>query len=120
MHMDDAYRQLATALAADGIRCQFQTRGQLVVSRQVGPIWPDQGNSFWVIHVGGRWYLFTWVPVGYRVPESADMAALCRTCRAHGTSAMAEVLAHIAQEFGLGKLTEDEAEAVCREMDRRV
>ena len=116
--MSDPYQQLALALAGEGIRCQFQTPGQLVISRQVGPIWPNQGNSFWVTHVGGGWYLFTWSSTGYRVPESADMAALCRSCLGYGESAMAKVPAHIGREFGLVELSEDEAEAVFREMDR--
>lgn len=42
------YQQLALALAGDAIRCHFQTPGQMVVSRQIGPVWPDRGNSFWV------------------------------------------------------------------------
>jgi hypothetical protein len=74
--MKDPY-QLLDALAHEDIRCQFQTRGQLVVSRQVGPIWPNHGNSLWVTHAGGRWHLFTWTPIGYRVPESADIATVC-------------------------------------------
>jgi hypothetical protein len=114
--MSDPYQVLATALAKDGILCQFQTEGQLVVSRQTGPVWPDQGNSFWVSHVEGRWYLFTWVPVGYSVPDTADMVALCRTCMAHGTSAMATLPALIAEEFGLVQLTGGEEEAVYRKM----
>jgi hypothetical protein len=76
--MADPYRILAAELAANGIRCQFHSPGQLVVSAQVGPVWPNRGNSFWVTNAGGRWYLFTWVPLGYRVPPNADMPALFR------------------------------------------
>ena len=114
--MADPYKELAMAFADDGIRCHFQSSGQMVVSGQVGPIWPNRGNSFWVTNVAGRWYVFTWVPVGYRVPDSVDMAELCRTCMAHGDSAMAKVPAEIANEFGLVELSEVEAEFVIREM----
>jgi hypothetical protein len=115
--MGDPYQRLAADLAGDGIRCQFQTRGQLVVSGQTGPVWPDRGNSFWVTHAGGYWYLFTWSPVAYRVPASADMPALCRTCMAHGDSAMSVVPPHIAQEFGLVELSDSEVEEICQERD---
>src|SRR5436853_3132794 len=50
-HPMNTYEQLATALLQDGIRCQFQAPEQLVVSAQVGEVWPDCGNSFWVTHV---------------------------------------------------------------------
>jgi hypothetical protein len=65
-----------------------------------------------------RWYLFTWTPVGYRVPEGADVARLCRVCMAHGTIAMPTVPAPIAQEFGLSELSDEEAGAVYTEMDK--
>jgi hypothetical protein len=115
--MDDAYRQLAQELAVDDIRCQFQSCGQMVVSRQVGPIWPDRGNSFWLTHAGGGWHLFTWVPRGYRVPPDISIADLCRTSMAHGDSAMGKVSSHIIQAFALSELTDDEEEAVYRAME---
>ena len=115
--MSDPYQLLAAALAMDGIRCQFQARGQLVISGQVGPIWPNRGNSFWVTHSEGHWHLFTWVPIGYRVSYSTDMAALCRTCMGYGAIAMGQAPPHIIKAFGLVELSEDEAEAVYRDME---
>jgi hypothetical protein len=117
--MPSPYQRLAAALSEDGIRCQFQTRNQLVVSRQVGPIWPDRGNSFWVTPLAGRWYLFTWGPVGYAVPVAGDIAALCRTCTAHGNRAMPQVPPPILEEFALVELSAGEAAAVYRAMDGR-
>lgn len=116
--MSDPYKKLATALAADGIRCQFQRPGQMVVSRQVGPIWPNQGNSFWVTNIAGRWYLFTWAPVGYRVPDLEDMAALCRVCMGFADSAMARVPPDIVHDLGLIELSEQDAEAVYSRMEQ--
>jgi hypothetical protein len=110
--MNDPFAALTSELANDGIRCQFQTAGQLVISRQVGSVWPDRGNSFWVTHVSGCWYLFTWSPVGYRVPEAADFAAVCRACMAFGNSAMYRVPSEIAEPFGLIELSEEEMDAV--------
>ncbi len=114
--MSDPYANLASALANDGICCQFQAAGQFVISRQTGSIWPDRGNSFWVTHSAGRWYLFTWSPVGYRVPDSVDFAAVCRACMAFGNSAMYRVPREIAEPFGLIELSAEEADAVDSEM----
>jgi len=114
----DSYRQLAAALAGDGIRCYFQTAGQMVVSAQEGPVWPDRGNSFWVTRTTSRWHLFTWASVGYRIPEGADVARLCRACMAYGSSAMPRVPAHIAGEFALIDLSDDEIDVVFAEMDK--
>jgi hypothetical protein len=118
--MTDPYKVLSAELSGDGILCQFQSRGQLIVSRQQEPFWPGKGNSFWVTHVDGHWYLFTWVPIGYRVPESTNMARLCRTCMGYGKSAMAVVPIPIMQSFGLIELSAEDADAVYREMDRLV
>jgi hypothetical protein len=115
--MTDPYQELATALADDGILCQFQTAGQMVVSGQVGPIWPNRGNSFWVTYTGGRCYLFTWAPTGYHVPETVNVANLCQTCMSVGDSAMFKVPDEIVQEFGLVMLTRQEAKNVYHEMD---
>ncbi len=117
--MPDPFKALATALAADGIRCQFHSAGQMVISRQVGAVWPNRGNSFSVTNIAGQWYLFTWVPIGYRVPDTSECAALCRTCMSLGDSAMGRVPSEIMREFGLVELSDEEAEAVFHEMDTR-
>ena len=111
-HGERSVLELARALEPSGIRCQFQTPGQLVVSRQVGPIWPDRGNSFWVTHVGGVWYLFTWVPYGYQVPATADIGDVCRACMSSTDRAMGKVPAAIVESFGLTLLSDEEAETV--------
>jgi hypothetical protein len=116
----DPYKPLAAVLSRDGIRCYFQMGGQMVVSTQVGLVRPDRGNSFWVTRAANQWHLFTWAPVGYRVPEGADIAGLCRVFVACGSSALPRVPVHIAREFGLTELSDDEAEAVYAEMDKRM
>lgn len=110
--MRSPYRELANALAPDGIVCRFQSEGQLVVSRQSGPVWPNAGNSFWVTHESGTWYLFTWSPVGYRVPATAEMAALCRKCMDIGGAAMGVVPKQIIGEFDLQELSDEEADLI--------
>jgi hypothetical protein len=111
------YKELADDLAVAGIHCHFQSPGQLVVSGQVGPTWPDRGNNFWVTNVDGQWYLFTWVPIGYRVPESHNFVELCRKCMEVGHEAMHQVPPEIVDEFGLIELSEEDAENVMGRMD---
>jgi hypothetical protein len=114
--IDPAYTQLAQDLAADGVRCQFQTPGQLVISTQVGPVWPDRGNSFWVTNVSGQWYLFTWAPRGYSLPESDRIAALCRAFMASSAKVEALVPENLIAEFTLRELSDEEVETVYRAM----
>lgn len=110
-----AYADLQQSLAADGIRCQFRTPGQFVISRQVGPIWPDRGNSFWVTYAGGNWNLFTWAPVGYRLPEPARIAELCRAFMG-SSDHVAGVPDALVVAFGLVELSHEEVDAVYRAM----
>jgi hypothetical protein len=115
----DPYDTLSAKLAEDDIRCRFQTSHQLTVSRQVGPVWPNAGNSFWVTHATHTWHLFTWSPIGYRVPEEEDIAELCRACMAHGDQAMHSVPDEIARQYKLERLSEEEENAVYRAMGLR-
>jgi hypothetical protein len=110
------YEQIAANLAPDGIECHHQSSDQLVISGQSGPVWPNRGNSFWVTRAGGAWHLFTWTPHGYSVPESANIESVCRTCLAHGSSAMYEVPADIQQRFGLRELSQKEINDVFSKM----
>ena len=64
----DPYIALTEALAAVGITGQRTRPDQLIVSAQRGPMWPNQGNSFWLSYNQGLWYLSTWLPACYRVP----------------------------------------------------
>ena len=112
----DPYEALSAALVEDDIRCKSQTPQQLTVSRQVGPIWPNAGNSFWVTHATDSWHLFTWSPIGYRVLDEIDMAELCRACMSHGSEAMHSVPDGIAEQFNLERLSEEEENIVYRAM----
>jgi hypothetical protein len=60
-----------------GLTGQMQNEEQLIVSSQVGPVYPDRGNSFWLSRRDGVWYLSTWLPAGYRVPLDQYVGAVC-------------------------------------------
>ncbi len=108
----DPYRILAVALARVGLVPQFQAEDQLVVSTQVGPVYPNRGNSFWLSERAGGWYLSTWAPVGYRIPPEQDIVALCSACMSVGTTAMWRVPPDIVARFGLEELSEEQYERV--------
>lgn len=113
---DPAYSELERLLGADGIRCHFQSPGQFVISTQVGPVWPDYGNSFWVTHAGGKWHLFTWAPVGYLLPDPTHIADLCRALMNSSDRASSVVPASIVSAFGLSEVSDDEAEGIYKAM----
>jgi hypothetical protein len=117
--MASAYEQLTAALGSSGIQFYFQSPSQLVVSRQAGVAWPSRGNSFWLTHAIGHWHLFTWSPIGYRIPDNADIVALSLACLEHGSTAMYRVPSPLVAEFSLHELDEVEADAVFTDMQNR-
>jgi hypothetical protein len=106
----DPYVPLIEALAGAGLPAQRNLPAQLVVSAQRSPVWPNRGNSFWLSHRAGLWYLSTWLPVCYRVPAGQDMVALCCACMAVGTSVMYRVPPEIVARFGLLEIDERQYE----------
>jgi hypothetical protein len=111
------YIAIRDSLALDGIRCGVNGRHQITISVQDRAIWPNAGNSFWITVATGAWHLFTWTPVGYRIPMDADVADLCRRCMTIGDSAMYRIPQTIIDAFGLIEIDEEEAEIVYTAMD---
>jgi len=106
----DPYESLEKALATSGLIGQRRSEDQLIVSSQEGPPWPDRGNSFWLSHKEGAWYLSTWFSVGYRIPASQDVLALCVACMAVGTAAMYRVPPDLMGRFELDQIDDGEYE----------
>jgi len=100
----DPYESLTRALAGIGLTGQLQNPDQLIISCQEGPVWPERGNSFWVSHKQGVWYLGTWLPVCYKLPTDKDIVDLCAACMSFGTSAMYRVPPEIIERFALQEL----------------
>ena len=96
------------ALTKIGLVAWQKNDDQLVVSAQPGAVFPDQGNSFWLSHQQGDWYLCTWSSVCYRVPATQDVVDLCAACMKVGTSALYRVPPEFVQKFGLEELDEEE------------
>jgi hypothetical protein len=106
----DPYIALTEALAAVGLTGQRSRPDQLIISAQQGPVWPDRGNSFWLSHNQGLWYLSTWLPVCYRVPADQDIVSLCSACMRVGSSAMYRVPAEIIARFRLQEIDDRQYE----------
>jgi hypothetical protein len=106
----DPYIGLIEALAGVGLSGQRTLPDQLIVSVQQGPVWPNRGNSFWLSHIEGTWYLTTWLPAHYRVPTDQDIVALCSACMAIGSSAMCRVPPDIVASFGLHEIDDRQFE----------
>jgi hypothetical protein len=67
-----------------------------------------RGNSFWVPLRAGHWYLATWSPAFYLVPNGADMTALCLDCLRASPEASAEVPPDIASRYQLLEVSEED------------
>jgi hypothetical protein len=111
------YSPIRDALLPDGIQCGINSRHQISVSTQDGPIWPDRGNSFWITCAPGDWFIFPWYSNGYALPDASRLVELCRRCMKIGDSAMYSIPDEVIAEFALRPLTENEAEAVHNAMN---
>jgi hypothetical protein len=106
----DPYIPVMVALESVGLTGQRNLPDQLIVSTQQGPVWPNRGNSFWLSHREGVWYLSTWLPVCYRVPAKQDVVELCSACMAVGTTAMYRVPPEIVARLRLQEIDERQYE----------
>ena len=106
----DPYKPLLDALAAAGLIGQRNLPDQLIVSARPGPVWPNRGNSFWLSHQEGLWYLTTWAPIHYRIPANQDIVGLCSACMAASTSAMDRVPPELVTRFGLQEIDDRQYE----------
>ena len=105
----DSYTALTEALEKLGFVGQMQNEDMLIVSSQQGPVWPNRGSSFWLSRKQGAWFLNTWLPAGYRVPQDQDLLELCSACMG-GPSAMFRVPPEVIARFGLQELEDNEYE----------
>lgn len=76
------YAELKEAVEAAGFFTDFrhEDRGDwivLVSHRTDGRL---HGNSIRASIKGGQWFLFTWVPIFYRLAPETDLIALCIDC----------------------------------------
>src|SRR5262245_12361138 len=102
------YDEVIAALIARGIITRFQKPTQLIVSNQIGPVWPTPGNSFWITRANNEWHLCTWGPTAYFVPTPSDIIPLCIDFMAVGDRAAFDVPQGIVDRYRLRELGNDE------------
>jgi hypothetical protein len=112
-----SYASLTSALNAIDFTAELVRPDQLAVAAQPGPVWPNRGNSFWLSLQNGVWYLSTWLPACYRIPNGRDVVAICAACMEVGGTAMYVVPDEITARFGLEPISDDEFEQIFPESD---
>jgi hypothetical protein len=100
-HIEQHLRDRGLSTSRSGLR-------RLVVSRQRGPVWPDAGNSFWVCRLHSHWYVCTWAPRHYRVPETVSVLDIAEAFVDEGESAQSRVPAEMVSRFGLIETDDEE------------
>ena len=84
------YENVTAALAARGVRAEFHRPGQLVLSNRAWITWQ------------GQWFISTWTPAVYPVPDRVDIVALCMACQEWaGGGPFYTIPDEIAERFGL-------------------
>lgn len=102
----EALQSLRDELRGRQVHADLSSRVSLAVSSC--DHWPG-GNSFWVTHLDGAWYVGTYLPVVYAVPESVSIADLCCNLLSRNTPRASYRLPDefVAQQ-GLRELSDDE------------
>jgi hypothetical protein len=108
------YDQLVKCLAGRGISTFFQKPNQLVVCSTI-PNDPAS-NSFWVTQLEGSWYLSTWLPAVYRIPDEQDVCAVCAAVLLASPTAIYTVDDQSVEAFGLERLPDGPTEVLLREL----
>jgi hypothetical protein len=112
--MDDPYGDLRHSVTQAGYYMpsteDMGTWQRLIVCSQ-GP--PDykrfNGRSFWVTLIDRSWYVATWGPYYYRLPNSDDLLPVIRDHLSE-TGTMYDFSAEIKNRYGLVPLDESEVE----------
>lgn len=115
--MNQSPNTITDSLRSVGISCDERGTGRFIISSQTGPIFPNGGNSFWLLFKDGAWYLSTWLPVSYRIPVTQDVIALCSACMKAVSSAMYFVPDEISERFGLEMIPDEDLELLFPEQD---
>jgi hypothetical protein len=98
------YDRVIAALGAAGCRAEFHRPGQLVVCLDE----PVLTGRIWITWLG-QWFISTWVPTIYSVPDDSDVVALCVACvTSECEGNFYWIPEPIVQQFGLRLLSEQE------------
>ena len=95
--MDDRYSPVIAEFAKHGIRASLRQPDQLLLPVRIWVSWKKQ------------WYVSTWLPALYSVPDEIDIVTLCREClAADDGGGWYTIPKRIAEKYRLERLDEEE------------
>lgn len=114
------YADLKTTIEAAGFFTTFQPirhpGDRMVCASHAYTSGPREGslggNSFWVATRGGEWFIATWSPIIYRIPDPECLVNLCvRLLSRSPGRAYGDVDESVRTEFGLVEIQYEEFSA---------
>jgi hypothetical protein len=94
--MTAQYEQLLEALHSQGIYGRMYRDDQLALPIRVWLSWKD------------HWYISTWMPACYLIPDDVDIVALCKECMSSGSRSFHLIPEDIVYRFRLVMISDEE------------
>jgi hypothetical protein len=103
------YPLLAKAVGDAGFFTTGDFESQVICASKIRPDGGYTGNSFWIAQRVSGWFLGTWGPHLYRVPEPERVPELCIAwLRRHPDGTAPDVDSYIREEFHLEEIDPDD------------
>jgi hypothetical protein len=107
------YQLLAKAVAEAGFFTTGDFESKVICASKTRPEGGYTGNSFWIARRDSGWFLGTWGPHVYRIPEPARVSELCVTwLRRHPDGTAADVDSYIREKFELVEIDPEELPSI--------
>lgn len=106
--MVNDYQAIIESLKAKGIGAYFQKEDLLVISNDEPAV--PSSNTFRVTNRNGIWYMATWLPAIYEVPENQKIDVVCESIYRSSPTAIYTIEEELKKGLGLRRLTDEEAE----------
>lgn len=105
---DLTYTPLAAALESAGFFTTLMPlpdTGHRLVCASKKSLRGLHGNSFWIAERHGQWFLGTWGPYLYHIPDPSRVADLCLTLlRRHPDHTLADIAPDLQSQFHLTEI----------------
>lgn len=111
MSANDEYARLVLRLTQLGIYTSRQPHGEFaerVVCATHGSDWGIGGKSFWVTVRNGVWFIVSWAPHFYRVPERSDIVDVVEGALQLAVDQYYDVPTGVKAQYDLVEIEEEE------------
>lgn len=118
MSESDAVKEnktLKAAVEAGGFFTTFQPINELgdrIVCASEGGTWGMGGRSFWCAARQGRWFIATWTPRIYEIPNRDDVASVAIDVLTKNDARCYDIDGEIKARYGLVELGVEQFEAL--------